>query len=237
MKKTLSNFGLVASLFLPAVSVVSCSTSPTVNSNFDSAKWVEKFSTESIVREESFDNIVNRIQKANFLKENVTEKEFEENFKEILSQELIIDKESQIYEEIVAQNKLSEFEASYVDEAYKGLIEEIKEEQSTGSPNARHWVGFFNRHSWQTVRWCVAVFSVNVLLPVIDIGIQFGPAIVSAYKGNFEPLLRKLATFKGFTKITKSIVTATIAGLRDWKIRTKCKSSFVVWGTLIYEVE
>lgn len=147
--------------------------------------------------------------------------------KKVLKEELIVDKDSLIYKELKKLIKIEEFNQQYVDESYDSLLEEIKNENVT----SKHWVGIFNSHSWQTVSRRLQAFSLN-LLAIADLSIQLAPAIVLFIQtGDTQALVDAFSTFDGsFTSITKWLFIKGIENLRNWKIKTKCKTKFYVWG-------
>ncbi len=147
--------------------------------------------------------------------------------KKVLKEELIVDKDSLIYKELKKLIKIEEFNQQYVDELYDSLLEEIKNENVT----SKHWVGIFNSHSWQTVSRRLQAFSLN-LLAIADLSIQLAPAIVLFIQtGDTQALVDAFSTFDGsFTSITKWLFIKGIENLRNWKIKTKCKTKFYVWG-------
>lgn len=127
---------------MPVLSVFSCSTSQTKETpNKD-----EKFYLNPIIKEESFENVIRRMQNSFFLsqKESISKDEFEKGMKEIFKEELIIDEDTMIYSDLNSQNKLNEFKNDYINQAYDGLIEEIKEDNNV---NLKHWNGLFSKHT------------------------------------------------------------------------------------------
>lgn len=188
-----------------------------------------------IVKDESFENLTKRFEntiynlESSLLIEVLNNEEVEKEIKQALKEELIIDSESLIYKELKRQNKIDEFNNLYIDESFNKLIEEIKSENLNNE--LRHWVGIFNSHSWETVARHLQALSLN-LLAVADIVVQVAPAILMFIKnGDSHALSEALSTFNGnFTEITKMLFIKGIENLRNWKIDTKCKSNFFIWG-------
>ena len=164
-RRILFTIFLSCSFCFLACSVVSCS--------YSTPNLVESDFTKLIIKEESVDNVMNRLQRNFNLKNNVSEEDFEREMKKILKEELIVDKDSLIYKELEKLNKLEEFNQQYVDETYDSLLEEIKNENLT----LRHWVGIFKVDSHITALSKLQDLSLN-LLAITDLTIQLAPAIV-----------------------------------------------------------
>lgn len=218
-RRVLSTIFLNCSFCFLFCSVVSCS--------YSIPNLAESDFTKLIIKEESVDNVMNRLQRTFNLKNNVSEEDFEREMKKILKEELIVDKDSLIYKELEKLNKLEEFNQQYVDETYDSLLEEIKNENLT----LRHWVGIFKAHSYITALRKLQALSLN-LLAITDLTIQLAPAIVLFIKnGDAQALADAFSTFDGsFTSVTKWLFVKGIEDLRNWKVKTKCKSNFHVWG-------
>ena len=149
--------------------------------------------------------------------------------KQILREELVIDEESLIYKELEKIDKINEFKNQYVDESYDALIEEMKNESS--NKNSRHWTWFDWGHIAITGFKKIESYALN-LLAIADLTFQIAPAIYMFVKnGDTQALVDAISVFDGrFSSTTKWILALGIEDLRDWKIKTKCKSTFVIWG-------
>ena len=100
--------------------------------------FYENLSVDPIIKEESFNNIINKIQKSSASRSPITQEEFEKGMKTVFKEELVLDPTSQIYKELEDTNKLSIFKDTYIDKAYEALIQEIKSENLDVTNKSRH---------------------------------------------------------------------------------------------------
>ena len=209
---------------MPVLSVFSCSTSQTKETpNKD-----EKFYLNPIIKEESFENVIRRMQNSFFLsqKESISKDEFEKGMKEIFKEELIIDEDTMIYSDLNSQNKLNEFKNDYINQAYDGLIEEIKEDNNV---NLKHWNGLFSKHTWETVKWRIEFFAFNLSV-AINLAPFIGPIIFKFLIDlNFNSLISEGSKFLDKDLIT--CIASQIFKFLEWKKDNKCKSkmTFLIW--------
>lgn len=236
MKKTsILNVGAAALAILPFSSIISCANAGGVSAKVKDDAFYENLSVDPIIKEESFSNIINRIQKSSALKKSaITAEEFEKGMKTVFQEELILDPNSQVYKELEDANKLSEFKNGYIDEAYQALVDEIKNEGLDVNDKSRHWVGFFNWHSWEYVGMRTTVFGLQLLV-VLDAVAQFLPDIIFAVQQrSILPVLLALAKYNGVMPITKWVITKMLNLVFEWKRKTNCPSTFRVWGINIW---
>lgn len=229
-KKTwLTNAGLGAITMLPLLSVVSCSGANTQNYN----DYLSEHYSQSIIKEESLDNLIDRIQTNPAFKKPISEEVFKREMTKMLDEELILDHTSPIYQELQRNDKLADFEAEYVDSAYTAMVNEIKETLPDHNPTLRHWVGFTKRHSWDAVRWVACVTALN-LLATAEIALQFVPGItILVSTGNPLALIQALITIEDLSQETKKVISSTVDRVVKWKKQNRCKTVFWLWGKAI----
>ena len=235
MKKTsILNVGAAALTILPFTSIISCANVGGVSAKVKDDAFYENLSVDSIIKEESFNNIINKIQKSSALKSAITAEEFEKGMKTVFQEELVLDPNSQVYKELEDANKLSEFKNGYIDEAYQALVDEIKNEGLDVNDKSRHWAGFFNWHSWEYIGIRTTVFGLQLLV-VLDAVVQFIPYIILAVgQRNILPVLSAFAKYNGVMPITKWVITKMLNFVFEWKRKTNCPSTFRVWGINIW---
>lgn len=235
MKKTsILNVGAAALAILPFTSIISCANAGGVSAKVKDDAFYENLSVDPIVKEESFNNIINRIQKSSALKSSITQEEFEKGMKTVFKEELVLDPTSQIYKELEDANKLSDFKETYIDKAYEALIQEVKSENLDVTNKSRHLVGLFRSHTWKFIGAMLMVSALELLV-VFDTVFQFSQGILAAVKErNLMPLLEAFATYDGVLPPTRWIIKKALEFIFDWKKRNNCPSIFKVWGIEVW---
>ena len=235
MKKTfILNVGAAALSVLPFTSIIACANNGGIDNNVKNDAFYENLSVDPIIKEESFNNIINKIQKSSASRSPITQEEFEKGMKTVFKEELVLDPTSQIYKELEDTNKLSIFKDTYIDKAYEALIQEIKSENLDVTNKSRHWIGFFRWHSWEFVGMALTISALELLV-VFDTVLQFSQGILAAVQErNLMPLLEAFATYDGVLPPTRWIIKKALEFVFDWKKRTNCPSIFKVWGIEIW---
>lgn len=218
---------------IPVTSIVSCANSTT--SNLKNDQFYQSFTVDSIITEESFDNVIEKLKNSPALFDsNISQEEFEKGMKTVFEEELVIDKDSQLYKELKESDKLSEFESKYIGETYNALMDEIKNENLNNSDKTKHWTGLFSKHTWDYVRVRAVVFRMELLV-ALDVVMQFVPPILEIVNNrDFGPLIDALTDFGNVMPPTRWLIKKTLEYATGWKDRTKCTSTFTIWGISVW---